>query len=52
MTTVEAFFFGVMVAWTPSIILLAFFLWREGVGLREAGASSEFEDQPPYPNTQ
>jgi hypothetical protein len=49
MTTIQAFFFGVMVAWTPSLVLLAFFLWRERIGVRN---NSEFDDQPSYPNTQ
>jgi hypothetical protein len=38
-----------MAAWTPSIVLLAFLLWREGIGLRE---NSELDDQPPYPRAQ
>jgi len=46
MTTIQAFFFGVMVAWTPSVVLLAFFLWRDGIGVRN---NSEFGDQPTYP---
>jgi hypothetical protein len=49
MTTIQAVFFGVMLALTPSVVLLAFLLWREGIGLR---SNSEFDDQPPYPNTQ
>jgi hypothetical protein len=43
MTTIQAFFFGVMVAWTPSVVLLAFFLWRDGIGVRN---TSEYGDQP------
>jgi len=52
MTTIQAVFFGVMLAWTPSLDLLAFLLWREGIGVREAGTDLEFNDQPPYPSTQ
>src|SRR6266849_6057258 len=48
MTTIQAVFFGVMLALTPSLVLLAFFLWREGIGVREVGADLEFDDQPPY----
>jgi hypothetical protein len=32
MTTIQAVFFGVMLALTPSVLLLAFLLWREGIG--------------------
>jgi hypothetical protein len=35
MTTIQAVFFGIMLALTPSIVLLAFLLWREGVGIAE-----------------
>jgi hypothetical protein len=52
MTTIQAVFLGVMLALTPSLVLLAFLLWREGIGVREVGADLEFDDQPPYPNTQ
>ena len=33
-------------------VLLAFLIWREGFGVREANANLEFDDQPPYPNSQ
>jgi hypothetical protein len=46
MTTIQAVFFGVMLALTPSLVLLAFLLWREGIGLR---SNSEFDRQPPIP---
>jgi len=52
MTTIQAVFFGVMLALTPSVVLLAFLLWREGIGVREVDANLEFGDQPPYPNIQ
>jgi hypothetical protein len=29
MTTVQAFLLGVMAAWTPSLVLLAWVLWRD-----------------------
>jgi hypothetical protein len=35
MTTLQAVFLGMMLAWTPSVVLLAFFLWRDGIGLEE-----------------
>jgi hypothetical protein len=51
MTTIQAVWFGVMLALTPSLVLLAFLLWQEGIGLREVGADLEVDDQPPHPNT-
>jgi hypothetical protein len=30
MTTLQAVFLGMMLAWTPSVALLAFLLWQEG----------------------
>jgi hypothetical protein len=48
MSTIQAVFLGVMLAWTPSMFLLAFLLWREGL----SRATSDLEDQPPYPRTQ
>ena len=33
MTTIQAVFFGIMLALTPSIVVLAFLLWREGIGI-------------------
>ncbi len=35
MTTLQAVFLGMMLAWTPSVVLLAFLLWREGIGVEE-----------------
>ena len=52
MTTIQAVFFGVILALTSSVVLLAFLIWREGFGVREANANLEFDDQPPYPNSQ
>jgi hypothetical protein len=49
MTTIQAVVFGVMLALTPSLVLLAFLLWREGIGLR---SNSEFDGRPPYPKPQ
>jgi hypothetical protein len=50
MTTIQAVFLGMMLALTPSIVLLAVLLLREDVGLRQA--NSDLEDQPPYPRAQ
>jgi hypothetical protein len=50
MTTIQAVFFGVMLVLTPSVVLLAFLLWREWIGFREVYAN--LDDQPPYPNSQ
>ena len=35
MSTIQAVFFGIMLALTPSTVVLAFLLWREGVGIAE-----------------
>jgi hypothetical protein len=51
MTTIQAIFFGVMLALTPSLVLLAFLRWPEEIGVRKVDANLEFDDQPPYPNT-
>ena len=32
MPTIQAVIFGVLLALTPSLVLLAILLWREGVG--------------------
>jgi hypothetical protein len=37
---------------TSSVVLLAFLIRREGFGVREVNANLEFDDQPPYPNSQ
>jgi hypothetical protein len=34
MPTVQAVIFGVLLALTPSLVLLGILLWREGVGFR------------------
>jgi hypothetical protein len=36
MTTLQAVFLGMMLSWTPSLILMAWLLWQ---------AESEFEDR-------
>jgi hypothetical protein len=38
MTNFEAVLFGMALAWTPSAVLLAFLLWREGIGLGSSAA--------------
>jgi hypothetical protein len=25
--------FGMMLSWTPSVVLLAWFLWKDGIGI-------------------
>jgi hypothetical protein len=35
MSTIQAVFFGITLALTPSTVVLAFLLWREGVGIAE-----------------
>jgi len=35
-TTVQAVIFGMMLSWIPSAALLAWFLWKEGVGIDDA----------------
>lgn len=52
MTTIRVIFLGDAGLLTSSVALLAFFIWREGFGVREADAALEFDDQPPYPNSQ
>jgi hypothetical protein len=49
MTTIQAVIFGIMLALTPSMVLVAILLSRTGNGLGEADIDLEFEDQPPYP---
>jgi hypothetical protein len=39
MTTIQAVFLGIMLAMTPSIVVLAFLLWREGIGIAEDEAA-------------
>ena len=33
MTTVQAILFGMMLSWTPSVVLLAWILWKEDIGI-------------------
>jgi hypothetical protein len=33
MTTIQAVIFGMMLVLTSSLVLLALFIWREGIGL-------------------
>jgi hypothetical protein len=40
MTTIQAVLFGIMLALTPSLAVLAFLLWREDIGL----VGSDLED--------
>jgi hypothetical protein len=49
MTTIQAVFLGMMLALTPSLVLLAFVLWREGIGARELDVDLDFDDQTRYP---
>jgi hypothetical protein len=37
MSTSQAVIFGMMLSWTTSLVLLAFFIWRERIGLEDAG---------------
>ena len=32
-TTLQAVMFGMMLSWTPSVVLLAWFLWKDGIGI-------------------
>jgi hypothetical protein len=41
MTTIQAVFFGMMLALTPSMLVLAFLLWREGIGLADDRPNGE-----------
>jgi hypothetical protein len=41
MTTIQAVFFGVMLALTPSMLVLAFLLWRDGIGRADDRPSGE-----------
>jgi hypothetical protein len=41
MTTIQAVVFGVMLALTPSMLVLAFLLWREGIGLADDASNGE-----------
>jgi hypothetical protein len=39
-----------MLSWTPSVALLAFLLWQDGIGLEE-GAADRLHDAYPAPET-
>jgi hypothetical protein len=60
MATIQAAIFWIMLALTPSMFLVAVLLMRTGPGddqdsdLRDLNSSQklEFDDHPPYPNTQ
>jgi hypothetical protein len=34
-TTLQAVIFGMMLSWTPSMVLLAYCLWKEKIGIEE-----------------
>jgi hypothetical protein len=44
MSTLQAFLFGAMVAWTPSLVFLAFALWQAPLA-EESGDFSAFDDR-------
>jgi hypothetical protein len=52
MTTIQAVVLGIMLAWTPSLVLVAVLFWRDEIGVQQVGADLEFDDQPPYPDAQ
>jgi hypothetical protein len=54
MTTLQAVFFGMVLALAPCVALLGFFLWHEGIDLwPESGISVlEPNDQPSYRDAQ
>jgi hypothetical protein len=59
MTTIQAISLGMMLAWTPCLILFAWLLWRDETRRaadREAQLRSLFsahdDDQPTYPDAQ
>ena len=35
MTTLQAILLGMMLSWTPSVVLMAFLLWQDGISLDE-----------------
>ena len=41
MTTIQAVMLGVMLALTPSLVLLAFLVWREGIGVIDEDSDRE-----------
>jgi hypothetical protein len=45
MTTIQAILLGMMLALTPSAVLLAFLLWREGIGTCELDVDLEIDDR-------
>ena len=36
MSTGQAIVFGMMLSWTPSLLLLAWLLWKEHIGIKDA----------------
>jgi hypothetical protein len=44
MTTLQAFVLGAMVAWTPSLIYLAYCLWRAPLTRFDEDISSAFDE--------
>jgi hypothetical protein len=44
MTTLQAFVLGAMVAWTPSLIYLAYYLWRAPLTRFDEDISSAFDE--------
>jgi hypothetical protein len=35
MSTAQAILFGMMLSWTPSLVLLAWLLWKERIGIED-----------------
>lgn len=57
MTTIQAVFLGGMIILTPSLVLLAYLIWREGIGLGDDGKQNRsnnlgLDDPPPYRSSQ
>jgi hypothetical protein len=49
MTTAQAFMLGMMVAWSPTLLLLAWFLYRDRDALQMADWSQTDPDQETRP---
>ena len=43
MTTIEAVIFGMMLSWTPCVLLMAYLLWRAPL---EAGLGQQLQRNP------
>jgi hypothetical protein len=41
MTTIQAFFFGMMVSWTPSLVVLAWLLLHDRISENQVNASEK-----------